>query len=206
MVTVAVVRVKAPDAGAATTALEVERSERVTFKSDDARQDSVASLVAACIPEGMGASELELQNFEAALKRADAAREAEKKAAEAAEAEEGEGGPASPSKAKDQKQPPQYAAKVFVQPSEFFPLLPVLGTPSKPLAPAADVEAAIPASKAEDERLVAAVVCRYPVATVRTGMEFTPKNVPGAPARRRSDYYEDDDDDDDDTYDTYDDY
>ena len=78
MVAVSVVRVKAPDAGAVSSALEVDRSERVNISGDAAA--SVDAVIAACLPEGMGPSELELQNFEAAVKRADAAKVATEKA------------------------------------------------------------------------------------------------------------------------------
>ena len=151
MVNVTVVRVKAPDAGGAATALEVDRVD-VTAVTGDAAKD-VGSVLAACVPEGFDASALELQNYAEGLRRAEAAK------ASAKEARKREGLPeeAATSTHDDTEPagPPRYTGKLFARPSEYFPLLPVASDKLKPLDGVPAIEASTSVS--------AAVLCRYPV-------------------------------------------
>jgi hypothetical protein len=154
MVNITVVRVKAPDAGGAATALEVDRVD-VTAVTGDAAKD-VGSVLAACVPEGFDASALELQNYAEGLRRAEAAK------ASAKEARKREGLPeetaASTHDDKTPDAPPHYTGKLFARPSASFPLLPVASDKLKPL----DGVPAIEASTG----VAAAVLCRYPVGAI----------------------------------------
>ena len=158
MVNVTVVRVKAPDAGGAATALEVDRVD-VTAVTGDAAKD-VGSVLAACVPEGFDASALELQNYAEGLRRAEAAKASAKEARkreglpEEAAADE-PGSPGKGSGTSSKTQPPHYTGKLFARPSEYFPLLPVASDKLKPLDGVPAIEASTSVS--------AAVLCRYPV-------------------------------------------